>query len=222
MKKNILFVLLSTALFASINAQAGTTTELKVIGEIVPAACEPTIGGGGTVNYERISRSQLASDTPTALPVKTVQFTLNCTDAPAKMAIKLSDNRLASVATGVIKAVDSSLTDTAAFGLGTAEGKNLGAYSVKLNNVKGDSVAPSYLYFKTPGATSWNYVNNNAGGTYFNKDIKTWGSSGYTPVAYKVVTGDLSVQAVIDKQSNLPAGDKVMLDGSSTLEIVYL
>lgn len=215
---------LATALLASGIAGAATTAEMKVNGFITPTACEPTLAGGGIVDYGNVRRSQLASGTATALDAKSMSFTLTCADAAAKMSVKLTDNRQTSVVAGIVKTADSTLTDTNAFGLGSFDSKNLGAYSVKLKNVKGDTATPYYVLSRADGSTGgWTYAYNSTG-AYFNKDQKAWGdSAGHTtPEAYKTITGELVVQAVLDKQDNLPAGDKIPLDGSATLEVKYL
>ncbi len=224
MKNIALLSTLTVALTASFGARAADTAELKVKGVIKPAACTASLAGAGIVDYGNIPASQLNATNPTVLSEKTLSFSLNC-DAATQIAIRLTDNRSSSVVTGIVKNISSRLTDTGAFGLGKFDGKNLGIYSVKLDNVRGDSKRASLIFYKQKNTDNWSVASNGAAvgsGSYFAGDMKSWGWLSNTPAAYKTITGDLSVQAVLDKSSNLPTGNNIPLDGSATLEVVYL
>jgi len=73
-------------------AYAADSVDVKVIGTISPAACAPTLGGGGTVDYGTIPANALAADDYTTLAVKTLSLSITC-DASAKLAIHAVNGR---------------------------------------------------------------------------------------------------------------------------------
>ena len=202
-------------------ALAASNADLKITGVIRPGSCALTISAGGVVNYGTIARTDLSANAPTALAEKSIAFVINCGDSASKTALKLTDNRGATAVNGIIQTVESTLGDRAAFGLGSVNNKNLGAYSVQIYAVTGEN-ALTTSYHRTDGSTNW-LKNTQIANHYFTGDQKSWGISDVSgPSAFKKVSGHLNIRAVIDKLSNLPAGDEIQLNGSSTLEFIYL
>ncbi|MFL9927101.1 DUF1120 domain-containing protein [Herbaspirillum lusitanum] len=201
-------------------AHAADTAELKVKGVIKPVACTPTFAAGGVVDYGTIQASTLPAGQFKTLDKKQIDLNIKC-DSPTKMAIKLADNRAASKVAGIVAGVSSSSEERFNFGLGTVAGKNVGGYALSMDNAAttGDSQAVSGIYSANSGS-SWSA--NNGGldnaGNYF-----SFAQGGATsPAAIKTLAAKINVQAVLNKPENLPLTQDVPLDGSATLEVVYL
>lgn len=209
------------------SAAAGDSIDIKVIGQITPAACTPTLSGGATVDYGTIRADSLKQDAFTPLESKSLDFTITC-DASAKVAIRATDARAGSV----VKPVGTSLLGvsvtpgTELMGLGQADGKSIGAYAMTLaQSVKldGETVATDGIWSADSGRT-WS---KSATGDLWlggdGKNIYSWGKSGeLKPVAFKTLSGTLQVQAAINKASELDLSKAVNLDGLSTLQLYYL
>lgn len=202
-------------------AHAASTANLKVTGVIRPGACDLTLSSRGTVDYGTIARTALSVTAPTALPEKIIAFVINCPGSASKTAITLTDNRAETVINGIIRSIDNSLGDKAAFGLGSANNRHLGVYGVQFHAVNGESGLLN-PYHRADSSASWRR-NTEIADHYFSGDQKSWGISEISgPSAFKRITGYLNIRAVIDKLGNLPAGDDLQLNGSATLEVIYL
>ncbi|AOR66650.1 hypothetical protein BBJ41_03225 [Burkholderia stabilis] len=194
---------------------------VKVIGKIKPAACTPTLAGGGTFDYGLIGTAELNPTDHTLLAVRSDSLTITC-DAAARVALTTADNRAGTGAfSGNINFFDTSSPVAWQFGLGTASGKNIGAFAIRFrkNTFQADGVAVESIFSNTGGAT-WaisNGITDNTGG------YESWAKKGQlVPVAAKVFTGTLDVQAAIDKTSNLDLSQEINLDGLATVSLVYL
>lgn len=195
--------------------------DVKVLGTIKPGACTPTLAGDGTFDYGLIGTAELSPTAPTLLGVMSDSITITC-DAAARVALKAADNRDGTVAfNGNLNFFGSPTPVTAQYGLGTASGKNIGAYAFrfKTGSFQADGVAVDSIYSASSGAT-WttsNGIVNNLGG------YESWSKKGQlVPVAAKVFTGTLEVQAAIDRTSNLDLSHEVNLNGLATVSLVYL
>ena len=226
--------LLALAVLATtaIHAQAASNVEVKVIGRIDPGTCTPTLSGGGTVDYGTMSPSVLAASGYTLLPAKQLDFAITCT-APSKVAVQAFNGRPGTLA-GASEAASGagrspinlfSTTAVGAVGLGTSGNANVGGYGVEIDpatvTVDGNSVV---ALRKTESVTAWtndNYANF-LYDPYYTR-LVTWGTTGSTtPVAFTNLTGKLNVQAFINEKSALDLSNTVTMNGSTTLELVYL
>jgi type 1 fimbria pilin len=223
--KNIAAITAFAAIAAALvsgAAFAAPTAELKVTGVIKPPACTPNFASGGVVDYGVIPTNSLKATEPTALAEKSVSFTVSC-DSAVKVAYRAIDNRQASAVKGLVAAAAlyKGIGDTGAFGLGTAAGKNIGAYTLRIDpaSVVADSSTPDSIYDQYG---TWAKSTNGMFGTngLFTKAFAAPGTT--TPAAYKTVSATLTIQAIIDKTSNLPLSQDIQLDGSATLEVQYL
>ncbi|TDA48289.1 DUF1120 domain-containing protein [Burkholderia pyrrocinia] len=209
---------------SSVYAQT-STTEVRVIGTITPAACTPVLGGGGVIDYGAIDPEILDPTDFTKLAEKSVPLTITC-NAPAKVGLKVTDNRASSLVPNIMKTVASNLIDTYNFGLGTVAGKNVGGYVMRTvqGSFTGDigdgNPADISVLSTGNGGTSWiTPTPGNLGKPY----MMSWGiNSAGGPVAYQVINGTFTVIAVLNKKSELPLTQTVPLNGSATLELVYL
>lgn len=207
--------------------------DVKVIGTIIPPACKPTLGGGGTIDYGNIPVSSLKSDTYTVLAEKQVDFSITC-DAPARVAIHAVGSK-ADTVTDMVKTVSYDAFSGSLFiaspgvvGLGMSGGKKIGGYSIRLvpgsysvdgndaDSISRDAAGGPWL----PASSLW------AGGLFSTsfKDLQSsWASKGtLAPIPFKTVAGKLGVQAYITKTSDLDLSKSINLDGLTTLELVYL
>ncbi|KFK93539.1 MULTISPECIES: DUF1120 domain-containing protein [unclassified Serratia (in: enterobacteria)] len=206
--------------------------DVRVIGTIDPAACTPTLSGGGTVDYGTIKPTALTTDAFTVLPEKQLDFAINC-DAPAKVAITAHSQRGASAVKtdgtlteiASIPGIFGSTGSTATVGLGLDGTKGIGGYAIRLaaGTMTADGVAVDSI-ISNSNTTSWgSTLFGNLFTSIENKRYSSWAKTGTTtPIAFTTLAGKLGVQAYINKASELDLTKPVVLDGLTTLELVYL
>ncbi|MEA1065319.1 DUF1120 domain-containing protein [Apirhabdus apintestini] len=227
--------ILAASLLAVVGGQAmaADSVDVKVIGTIVPAACTPTLDGGAVVDYGTIKASTLAADDFTVLPVKSIPFSITC-DAPAKASFHGIDAQSDSVVKPIgkqfsnpTKTVISASTSMSGLGL-TDENAKIGAYTMWMApgsvSLDGSTDAVDSLYSNSvpTQATVWSKADTNGAVIGTNK-YYTWAKAGeLVPVAFTTMKGELSVQAAINKASELDLTKAVHLNGQTTLEIYYL
>ena len=206
--------------------------DVRVVGTISPAACTPMLTGGGTVDYGAIKPDALSEDAFTVLAEKQLDFGIVC-DAPAKIALKAINGRPGSLAGavegpggfGVPKVNLLTDANAVAGGLGLDGQHKIGGYAVamKPGTVQADGVDDNSIRSSNNG-TTWEaspagILCGNAWANLWN----TWSKTGTTvPVAFETLSGKLSVQAYINKTSELDLTKPVALDGLTTIELVYL
>ncbi|HCR0082550.1 DUF1120 domain-containing protein [Klebsiella aerogenes] len=231
LKRNTLasFVLIVSGL--SLSAHAADSFNINVTGVISPAACEANITGGETIDYGTIHASKLSADAVTVLPGKQTAFTVTC-DAPAKLGFRTVDNRAATkmTTTGNITMDSGSVWGMSRLnGLGVdSKGNPVGGWSAELNTATADTVSDPEMIFSVDEGTSWVKGGSRDGKIipFFmdgKNEIGTISTAGtLTPAAFSTLTGTLAVQAVINPASTLDLSQPVTLDGSVTVEMVYL
>lgn len=226
MKKIILLSTLSAALLASFGVHAADTTELKVKGVIRPAACEPSIAGGGVVDYGTIPAKSLPGGAFKELDAREVAFLIKC-DGAAKIALKSVDNRTSTVVAGMAAAISlpnpggDSGNDRYLFGLGAVNGSNVGSYKIafKQGSFTADEKQVDTI-MTMDNKASWFRP---SAGSPRPGDYIAWAPVGTNvPTAYSKISGTLLVKAAINKPENLPLTQDIPLDGSATLEVNYL
>jgi hypothetical protein len=209
---------LTAGALASFGAQA-QTIDIKVTGTITPGACTPTLAGDGTFDYGQIDRSVVQQADFALLPEKQLAFTISC-DVPSRVGLKVVDNRKSTIVPSALGKIGSPWVDRYAFGLGAADEKNIGAYNIRIPNqtFTADSVRARSIESSNNG-TSWTVT----GGALSTPAIMSWANATtVAPVAFERLSGNLVIQAVLNKGSELNVTDDVELDGSATLELVYL
>ncbi|OPA93339.1 hypothetical protein BFW86_04495 [Pseudomonas fluorescens] len=203
-------------LAASASAQAASTVELTVGGLITPMACTPVLSGGGLIDFGKISRQDLNQSTGTRLPLKSLTLTVSC-NAPGRYALRMRDNRDGTAH------VNSEIY----YGLGLdSAGNKIGVYSVKFDPRKtvADALPVIYGTESTTGGLAWRTSNSNP------IDIGSRSLLGFTevagsnagPSAIQNLTSTLTLEAVINARQNLDLSVETPIDGSATLEVVYL
>ncbi|KRP64249.1 DUF1120 domain-containing protein [Pseudomonas orientalis] len=198
------------------SAWAASTVDLSVQGLITPAACQPQLSGGGLIDYGKIARQDLNLDTATRLPAKTLHIGIAC-NGPTRYALRMRDNRDGSAM------VNSEIY----YGLGfDNSGNRLGVYSMTFDPRQTQAGNTPQLYGteSTTGGLAWRTSNLNP------IDIGSRSYLGFTavegsvsgPTAIGVLGGIVTVQTVINARQNLDLSVDTPLDGSATLEVVYL
>ncbi|MFL1501608.1 MULTISPECIES: DUF1120 domain-containing protein [unclassified Pseudomonas] len=208
------------------------SVDVKVIGTITPASCKPTLAGGGVVDYGSISPDSLSDTAYTVLPVKTVALSIIC-DAPAKVALKPVNGRpnsLAGATEGVSGAGYSPVALlgfplVSAVGLGLDGTSKIGGYALgtETATTTADGVAVDAIQkWDAGGSDTWGLRQKASliASDYMNT---SWAKTGtLVPIAFKTLNAQISVQAYINKKTELDTSKPIALDGLTTLELVYL
>lgn len=197
---------------------AASNVDLSVKGSITPAACTPTLSKGGVVDHGKISVSDLnpKPHLGTILPVATLELMLGCA-APTLVAIKSRDNRAGSSPESQHPSMNSN------FGLGFVNGdKKVGWYLLKMSHAQSDGVVHSLI--ESPDGITW-----------FNADpadqvwqpgwLRTVASASggvALPVSIQNMTANIHIETSILSRVQLPQDQEIPIDGSATLDIVYL
>ena len=214
---------MKTRLFSSLlllvsapSVLAASTVDLSVHGLITPAACVPQLSSGGLIDYGKIARQDLNLETATRLPPKTLHIGIAC-NGPVRYALRMRDNRDGSAM------VNSEIY----YGLGfDNSGNRLGVYSMTFDprQTQAGNTAQVYGTESTTGGLAWRTSNLNP------IDIGSRSYLGFTavegsvsgPTAISLLDGIVTVQTVINARQNLDLSVETALDGSATLEVVYL
>ena len=196
---------------------AGRSRELRLQARFAPMACTPTLSNGGHVELGKLSVSDLNLDKDTPLTPRAVSLNVNC-DAPALFAVRMQDNRQGS-ATGVI--------DESTYGLGLdSRQQKIGRYRLLFDpsSITTDSFAQVFLTDSANSGVSWNSANARIAAIGANRFLGFSATPGSTsgPGAIQTLNATLSLEAVIAPLGALDLGNEVRLDGSGTLEIIYL
>lgn len=212
--KTSFFALAGAMLLASCPwAMAASTVDLTVNGSITPSACVPSLTQDGVVDYGKIAVKDLSFNAPTALPIADLGLSLTC-EAPTLFALHGKDNRAGS----------SYYNIAWLYGLGIANddpNQKLGHYRIDvLNPVADTDVIP---LFSTDRGQNWiaNIV-----GTYFSRTA--WVAFGEhlngvnAPKPVGNLSVDLRIGASIAPLKTLTVTEEVPLDGSVTVDVIYL
>lgn len=197
-------------------AHAASTAELTVKGLITPMACTPLLSSGGLVDFGKISRNDLNLTNGTRLPHKYLTLTVNC-NAAGRFALRMRDNRDGTAH------VNSEIF----YGLGRdSAGNKIGVYSVSFDPKQTvvDDLAVVYGTESTTGGLAWRTSNLNP------IDVGSRSLLGFTdvagsmagPSAIQTLTSTLKLEATINARQNLDLSVETPMDGSATLEVVYL
>lgn len=211
------------------------SVDVKVKGTIVPPACVPTVSGGTVFDYGTIKAASVKADEFNILAQKKAPFSIVC-DAPTKIAFKTVDQRNGSAIqpTGMIVTSRKITDDIKLPGLGLANGRNVGAFSVTFGNIKIDtgngSTSPSVdgIYTDDNGS-SWvksQVLVSDSTLIFLDNDGNRMSSLSekgtLTPIALKTMTGNIWLQAVLNKGAELDLTKVNNLDGLTSIQIVYI
>lgn len=196
---------------------AGRSRELRLLARFAPAACTPTLSNGGHVELGKLSVSDLSMDKDTALAPRALSLSVIC-DGPTAFALRMQDNRQGS-ATGI--------ADESAYGLGLdARQQKIGRYRLLFDptRITADSSGPVFSTDSASGDLPWSSASARIAAVGANRYLGFSATSGSTsgPSAIQNLNATLSLEAVIAPLGSLDLGHEVRLDGSGTLEIIYL
>ena len=203
-------------LSAGAPALAASTVDLAVNGLITPTACTPTLSSGGLIDFGKISQQDLNADKGTRLPRRNLTLAIDC-DGLSRFALRMRDNRDGTAM------VNSEIY----YGLGLDNaGNRIGLYSVTFDPTLtvADSHGQIFGTDSTTAGLAWRMANLNpiqvGARSYLGFTDIQGSTSG--PAALQHLTSLLGVEVVIAAKQVLDLSTDVRLDGSGTLELVYL
>ena len=198
------------------HALAASSVELTVKGFITPLACTPSLSNSGLVDLGKIPRRDLNVDRRTPLRDHALDFRIQCS-APGRFALLMRDNREGSAI------VESQIF----YGLDyDGSGNKIGLYSLNFNpeNTVVDDLPQVFRTDSTTGGVAWSTSNDRpipiAARSYLGFTDRAGSNAG--PIAIRDLTSRVIVKTVIAPTSELDLSTDVQIDGSATLEIVYL
>ncbi|WP_367345915.1 DUF1120 domain-containing protein [Stenotrophomonas bentonitica] len=206
--KLLALALLSSA--AASPAAFAQSADVTIAGRISPASCSVTLDNGGVVEMGDIPAKLLKTNSSTVLGPYPLSIAVNC-DSPMRFALQGTDNTDTSTAIHF-------------YGLGlTPAGEKIGGVSVLLTDIIADGVA-GYGTVSHDSGTTWDP--STPGGSSIlrvsllgvNKEFDA--VTGPTPIAS--LRGSLSLLAHIQPARNLTLTSIVPINGSATINIIYL
>lgn len=205
--------------------------DVNVKGTIEPTACALTLPASANIDYGVIDPTTLNGTNYTLLAEKEIDISLSC-DSPVKMGLMAVNNRPATMA-GVTEGPSGAgtapvnlfgATNQDGAGLGLDGSDKIGGYGVRLKqgSVTADGAAVDVIV-KGAAASTWI---KSASGVLYNRTERqhlSWAKTGTViPIAFENMAGKIAAQAYINKKSELDLSKPVVLDGLTTLELVYL
>ncbi|AFQ50026.1 DUF1120 domain-containing protein [Burkholderia cepacia] len=202
--------LLASALLLSAG-QALAGADLSVSGRIQPGACSLALGNGGTIDLGTISPKDLKEDEATVFDQHEISLGIHC-QAPTKVAFRALDNRAGTALDGYW------------FGLGASGGKSVGRYSLVPRSRVGDGAELVHLMKSDGGA--WKVPPGGSTATTWGIDpsvLSSWAEPGQTlPQAFRNISSRLGFYIQIAPTKDLDLSQQVPIDGSATMELIYL
>jgi hypothetical protein len=191
--------------------------ELTLQAHFAPVACVPQLSNGGLVDYGTLLAKDLSASNETPLPTRTLQFSVSC-DAATPFALKMHDNRNGSATGG---------TDETAYGLDLDNSHNkIGRYYVNIDPAEfsADALGTLYRTDSTSGGAAWSSssarqipIAANSLMGFTDRAASTLG-----PVPIQQLSGTIRVKAYLAPMQSLDLRSVVHINGSGTLEIIYL
>jgi type 1 fimbria pilin len=211
MKQSLSLVAATFLLAGATNLLAASAVDLNVKGAITPSACTPSLSAGGVVDHGKISIKDLPLSI-NKLPKARLALSVSC-EAATLMAVKPTDNRAGTAWSGY---------DTISmFGLGLINGNlKLGAYSLVMENIRADG-APAPVIESVDGQTWFPATLDQYWQPRWMRSVGAAGSPDAIPVAVQTLATDLLIDTVVRKPPT-PTTEEILIDGSASLDIVYL
>lgn len=193
------------------NVMAASTVDLSVVGKIIPSACTPTLSNDGTVDHGKISIKDFPAGEK-VLPEATINLEVTC-DAPTLMAVRSLDNRA-----GTASFQSSTYDPLTVYGLGLASGgQKIGRYELKMKDVTADEQPSAVI--ESIDKETWLAADN---AMWQPRWLRTVSNGNLMPMAVTTLKADLVVSTVLAPKSALPGAEEIRIDGSATLEVIYL
>lgn len=194
---------------------AGRTREATLRARFAPAACEPMLSNGGVVDFGTLSKNDLNADKSTHLPPRSLTLRVGC-DAPTSFALVMHDNRSGS----------ATINSEIYYGLGTDNRNNkIGLFSLNIDptDASADDYARLYRIDSTTAGMAWSTPSASPipiGKTSYLGFTDNASSNG--PALIQNLSTTVTVDAVIAPTNSLDLSSAIDLDGSGTIEIIYL
>ncbi|MCF5053763.1 DUF1120 domain-containing protein [Pseudomonas syringae] len=209
MNKHLIAVASALLITGTAPAFAASTVDLTVKGIITPNACTPGLSGGGVIDHGKMSAKDLNTDRTTPLPAVSLQMTVTC-DAPVLFAIKATDNRFGS-------------GSGSSFGLGFINGtQKLGFYNLNLGSFANPPVADGEVVqaiASFDNGTTWERFDSFEHGLMLS--VATLADVS-TPRPTRELVTEVNYNGFINRTDGLDLSNEVTIDGSATLEVLYL
>lgn len=212
MSKSLTLSSIALLLASAAPAFAASNVDLTVKGLITPSACTPGMSGNGIVDFGKISAKDLKPDSQTRLADKTLQLTVTC-EASTLFALKPTDNRAGS----------SHNNFGTTYGLGLINGsEKLGRYFMSFSNPVSD-IPLTALNSSDNGAT-WRELYDDD--SVVPNQLFAFGTKGpdtlWYPEPLQSLTVEIALNTAIAPTNTLTLTNEVAMDGSATLEVIYL
>ncbi|AUG06017.1 DUF1120 domain-containing protein [Pseudomonas sp. S09G 359] len=209
MNKHLIAVASALLITGTAPAFAASTVDLTVKGIITPNACTPGLSSGGVIDHGKMSAKDLNTDRVTPLPAVSLQMTVTC-DAPVLFAIKATDNRLGS-------------GSGSRFGLGLINGtQKLGFYSLSMGSSANPPLADGEVVQSVASfdnGTTWEKYDSFEHGLMLS--VATLADVS-TPRPTQELVTEVNYNGYINRTDGLDLSNEVNIDGSATLEVLYL
>lgn len=187
---------------------AASTVELAVTGLITPSACSPSLSSG-VIDHGKISAKDIDQDAGKFLK-SNLGVTVDC-EAQTLFALRGIDNR-----------ANSSNAPRMGYGLGLINGtQKIGHYLFVPGSASADG-SPITALESQDGGISWGAFD---GALWATVDLAAYGhriDGKWTPVAIQNLETQLDVLTYIAPGRGLDLSNEVVIDGSATLEVMYL
>ncbi|MFJ7311489.1 DUF1120 domain-containing protein [Pseudomonas sp. NPDC098747] len=177
-------------------------------GTITPAACNITIDGGD-IDLGSISAKDLSATERTYLPTVNKNLTVQCSSATL-VGINAINNTVST---------DLEGDD---FGLGQdANGNSYGWFNIQLQTPTLDS-APGTVLRSTVSGLTWGASNPDV---LFHDatSVTSWSTSGgAAPATVTLLNQPIVIKPIIFPEKTFDTSSEITLNGSATIELVYL
>lgn len=211
MKKPLLLLGVLALTAGGVPAHAASTVDLNVNGTITPSACEPSLSNGGVYELGKIAAKGLNVDQPTALASHSLQLEITC-DALTLVALQPWDNRSGSH-------FDSD--NRLKFGLGLANGnERLGSMTLNLQSIVADGTEMRAL--GSVGSTAEWSPTSVMSTTFRTSFTHNWGTPLLAPTPIQRLNAEVLIAPRIAPANTLTLTQEVPIDGSVSLDLIYL
>lgn len=192
---------------------AHVTRGITVRAATRPVSCEPTLSGNGRVDFGVRSSGEFSRRSPTPLPERSLALNILC-DGPARFALRVLDNRDGT----------ASGTGKADFGLGLSGTRPVGRYTMTLSDIRVDRWSAAYPTSSADNGLHW--FATQSGATPLTRThwvgFTRRAGNGSGPEEARQVGANLTITPFIAPLDALDVRAPITLDGSATVEIVYL
>ncbi|MFJ3372922.1 hypothetical protein [Pseudomonas sp. NPDC086251] len=201
-------------------AVAASTAGLAVNGFVTPPSCSIALSGDLNVSLGTIAAGALNQAARTDLAEAAAgNLDVSCI-GPTLIGLSAIDNVHATT-------YFPGASDGKYFGLGTdSDGNNIGNYQIYLDHPVIDS-APGYMTMSTDNGSTWFSVSGANNATLLRGAITTTSSwskvaAGAPPSLLTTVSVPMIIRPMIAPKNSLNTTVPINLNGSATLELVYL